>query len=197
MKIKEKIEKMPKVKKLAIKILSSSKRPKPRFITRCFINPFFHKKGKGSIIFRKNSRLDLFPWYRFDIGHNSIIEEQCIINNGAGDVLIGDNTLIGIGCIITGPVKIGSGILFGQRVFVSGFNHGYKDIHTPLNEQALDKRETEIGDDTFIGTNVSIVPGVHIGKRCQIGAGSVVTKDIPDYCVAAGNPARIIRKYYE
>ena len=50
-------------------------------------------------------------------------------------------------------------------------------------------------EDTHIGSNSGVVAGVHIGKRCQIGAGSVVTKDIPDYCIAAGNPARIIKTY--
>lgn len=193
--IKEKLEQSPKLKKLAIAAVSSTKHPRPRLWTRWFINPFVHKRGKGSSISHKGSRIDVFPWHRFDIGKDSIIESQCIVNNGAGDVVIGENTLIGIGSIITGPVTIGNNILFGQRVFISGFNHGYENVRMIIKEQPLVKRESSVGDDTFIGTNATIIAGVHIGRRCQIGAGSVVTKDIPDFCVAAGNPARIIKKY--
>lgn len=193
--IKEKLDKSPGLKKVAIAFLSSTKHPRPRVWTRWFINPFVHKIGSGSSIIRKGSRIDVFPWHRFDIGKDSVIEGQCIVNNGAGDVVIGDNTLIGIGCIITGPVTIGNNILFGQRVFISGFNHGYEDVRMPIYEQPLVKKCSSVGDDTFIGTNATIIAGVHIGKRCQIGAGSVVTKDVPDFCVAAGNPARIIKKY--
>ena len=61
--------------------------------------------------------------------------------------------------------------------------------------QPLDKKEVIIDEDTHIGANAVVVAGVHIGKRCQIGAGSVVTKDIPDYSIAVGNPARVIKRY--
>ena len=83
----------------------------------------------------------------------------------------------------------------GQNVFISGFNHGYEDGTCDSNEQPLVKKEVVIDNDSHIGANSVVVAGVHIGKRCQIGAGSVVTKDIPDYSVAVGNPARIIKKY--
>ncbi len=195
MNLKEKINKSEKLKKLILYLLSSNNRPKPRMITKLFINPFFHTKGRGAIIVKRGSRIDVFPWHRFDVGEKSIIEGQCIINNGAGDVIIGKNTLIGIGSIITGPVTIGNNILFGQRVFISGFNHGYQDTKAIIKDQPLDKHHSSVGDDTFIGTNATIIAGVNIGKRCQIGAGSVVTKDIPDYCVAVGNPAKVVKKF--
>lgn len=193
--IKEKLESSPKLKKAVISLISSTRHPRPRLIARWFINPIFHKKGKGAKIRRKGSRIDVFPWHKFELGKGSIIENQCIINNGAGDVIIGENTLIGIGSIVTGPVTIGNNILFGQRVFISGFNHGYEDVNMIIKEQPLDKWESSVGDDTFLGTNVTVIAGVHIGKRCQVGAGSVVTRDIPDYCVAVGNPARVIKRY--
>jgi acetyltransferase-like isoleucine patch superfamily enzyme len=195
MSIKEKIDNNPKMKEFVIKIISSTKHPRPRFFTRWLINPFFHKRGKGSEIHRRGSRIDVFPWHRFELGRGSIIENQCIINNGAGDIILGDDVLIGIGCIVTGPVTIGNHSGLGQHVFVSGFNHGFKEINVLCREQPLDKRMVTIGEDTHIGANCTIVAGSHIGNKCQIGAGSVVTKDIPDYSVAVGNPARVIKQY--
>ena len=73
--------------------------------------------------------------------------------------------------------------------------YGYEDGERDSNEQPLVKKEIIIEDESHIGANAVIVAGVHIGKRCQIGAGSVVTKNIPDYSVAVGNPAKIIKQY--
>lgn len=193
--IKDRLNNNPKLKELTLSLISSKQHPKPRLWVRWFVNPFFHKKGKKAKISHRGSRIDVFPWHSFNIGNRSVIEDQCIINNGAGDIIIGENSLIGIGSIITGPVTIGNNILFGQRVFITGFNHGYRDIDTHIKDQPLDRRPSSVGDDTFIGTDAVVLPGVAIGKRCQVGAGSVVTKDIPDFSIAVGNPARIIKRY--
>ena len=92
-------------------------------------------------------------------------------------------------------ITLGDKVGLGQHVFISGFNHGYEDGERDSNEQPLVKKEIIIEDESHIGANAVIVAGVHIGKRCQIGAGSVVTKNIPDYSVAVGNPAKIIKQY--
>lgn len=176
-------------------LISSPKNPRPRFWIKWFVNPFFHKKGKGSIIRKRRSRIDVFPWNQFVVGNNTIIEDFTTINNGAGDVIIGNNARIGIGSVVIGPVKFGNKVGLGQHVFISGFNHGYEDGCRDSNEQPLIKKEVLIDDDSHIGANSVVVAGVHIGKRCQIGAGSVVTKNIPDFCVAVGNPAKIIKRY--
>lgn len=135
------------------------------------------------------------PWNQFTVGKNSLIEDFTTINNGAGDVIIGDNARIGIGSVVIGPVRFGNKVGLGQHVFISGFNHGYEDGNVDSNEQPLVKKTVVIDEDSHIGANCVVVAGVHIGKRCQIGAGSVVTKDIPDYSVAIGNPARVIKRY--
>jgi len=83
----------------------------------------------------------------------------------------------------------------GQHVFISGFNHGYSDGTRDSNEQPLDLKEVVIGNESHIGANSVVVAGVHIGERVQVGAGSVVTKDIPSFSVAVGNPARVIKRY--
>lgn len=97
------------------------------------------------------------------------------------------------GCVILDvcPVTIGNHVLFGPGV------HVYTATH-PLDHMSRRKSGTgkpvSIGDDSWIGGNAIILPGVRIGKRCVIGAGAVVTKDIPDDTLAAGNPAQVIRR---
>ncbi|WP_099465341.1 MULTISPECIES: acyltransferase [Parabacteroides] len=193
--IKQKIKKNEKLKKLVLYLISSPKNPKPRCWVKWFINPLIHKRGKGVIIRSRRSRIDVFPWNKFTIGDNTLIEDFTTINNGAGDIIIGVNARIGIGSVVIGPVHLGNKVGLGQHVFISGFNHGYSDGNCDSNEQPLVKKEVIIDDDSHIGANSVIVAGVHIGKRCQIGAGSVVTKDIPDYSIAVGNPARVIKHY--
>lgn len=192
---KEIIKQNDKIKHFVLFLISSAKNPKPRLWIKWFVNPFFHKKGKGTIIRKRRSRIDVFPWNKFNIGKDSIIEDFTTINNGAGDVIIGDNARIGIGSVVIGPVKLGNKVGLGQHVFISGFNHGYEDGSRDSNEQPLVKKKVIIDNDSHIGANSVIVAGVHIGKRCQIGAGSVVTKNIPDYSVAVGNPAKVIKVY--
>jgi acetyltransferase-like isoleucine patch superfamily enzyme len=137
----------------------------------------------------------VFPWHKFEVGSNSIVEDYCTINNGAGDVIIGSNARVGIGSVIIGPVFLGDKVGLGQHVFISGFNHGYEDGGRDSNEQELVRKPIIIGDEAHIGANSVVVAGVKIGKRVQVGAGSVVTKDIPAYSVAVGNPARVIKRY--
>ena len=194
-KLKTVIKRNTQTKRFIIWSISPTKNPRPRLWVKWFINPFVHKKGKGAIIHRRKSRIDVFPWNQFSIGNNTIIEDFTTINNGAGNIIIGNNARVGIGSVIIGPVYLGNKVGLGQHVFISGFNHGYEDGERDSNEQALVKKEVIIDDESHIGANSVIVAGVHIGKRCQIGAGSVVTKNIPDYSVAVGNPAKIIKRY--
>jgi len=193
--IKEKLRRNPRMKQFLLILISSKKNPKPRFWVKKLLNPFFHKKGKGSLIRYRRSRIDVFPWYQFNVGANSIIEDFTVINNGAGDVIIGDNARIGIGSVVIGPVQIGNKVGLGQHVFISGFNHGFQDVTIDSNEQELEKKPVFIDDESHIGSNSVILAGVHIGKKVQVGAGSVVTKDIPDLSLAVGNPARVIKQY--
>lgn len=192
---KETIKKHPNLHKLVMWLISPKRNPKPRLWIRLLVNPFCHKRGKGSVIRSLRSRIDVFPWNRFEIGKLTTIEDFTTINNGAGDIILGDRVRIGIGSVVIGPAIIKSGSGLGQHVFISGFNHGYKDGTRNSSVQPLDKKTVIIDEDTHIGANSVVVAGVHIGKRCQIGAGSVVTKNIPDYCIAVGNPAKVIKRY--
>lgn len=156
--------------------------------------PFCSQKGRGALI-RRHARLDVFPWRRFEVGRDALIEDYAVVNNGAGDVVIGDQARIGIGSMVIGPVRLGDRAGLGQHVFISGFNHGYADGTRDSNAQELVRKEVTIGRESHIGANSVVVAGVTIGERCQVGAGSVVTKDIPSYSVAVGNPARVIKRY--
>jgi len=194
MAIVEKIKSNPKLKRLVHWSITPARNPRPRFWIKIFVNPFFHKKGKNAVI-RRYVRLDVFPWNKFELGTFSTIEDFTLINNGSGDVIIGDRVRVGVGSVILGPVTMGNGSGLGQNVFVSGFNHGYSDATKNSSVQPLIIKETIIEDEAHIGANSVILAGVRIGKRSQIGAGSVVTKDVPPFSIALGNPARVVKRF--
>ncbi len=192
--ILQKIKANPRIKSLVIWLITPSRNPRPRWYIRWFVNPFFHKIGKGAVV-RRRSRIDVFPWKRFEIGKLTTIEDFTTINNGSGDVILGDRVRVGIGSVIIGPVTMGSGSGLGQHVFVAGFNHGYEDGTKNSSVQPLILKPVIIEEEAHIGANSVVTAGVTIGKRSQIGAGSVVTKSIPPFSVAVGNPARVIKSY--
>ncbi|WP_316814894.1 acyltransferase [Pedobacter nyackensis] len=194
MSIISKIKENPKLKKLALALLIPSNEHRPRLWVRLFLNPFKHKRGKGSII-RNRTRLDVFPFNEFNLGAGSVIEDFSTINNGVGNVVIGAKTIIGIGNVIIGPVTIGDHVMLAQNIVVSGLNHGYEMIDIPPSLQKVSCKQIFIGDNVWIGANSVITAGVTIGKHVVIGGGSVVTKSIPDYCVAVGNPAKVVKQY--
>lgn len=192
--IASKIKSDPFFKKVALFLLKPENEHRPRLWVKLFINPFVHYRGKGSII-RSRTRLDVFPYNQFKLGRKSIIEDFVTINNGVGDVLIGDGSIIGIGNTIIGPVEVGNQVMLAQGIVVSGLNHGYENIEVSPSLQPVSCKKISIADNVWIGANCVITPGVSIGKHSVIGAGSVVTKDVPEYSVAVGNPARLIKRY--
>ena len=94
-----------------------------------------------------------------------------------------------------GHVYIGDKVMFGPNVTIATANH---PIEPTLREKGLQyNKDVYIGENTWIGAGVIIVPGVRIGKNTVIGAGSIVTKDIPDNVVAVGNPCHVLREVGE
>jgi acetyltransferase-like isoleucine patch superfamily enzyme len=167
---------------------------RPRLWVKWLVNPFFHHKGKGACL-RRRTRLDVVPWNKFDLGERSTIEDFTAINNGVGDVVIGDRTRIGLSNTVIGPARIGNDVRLAQNVVLSGLNHNYQDIDTPIHTQGVSTSPIVVEDESWIGANAVIVPGVTVGKHSIVAAGSVVTKDVPPYSVVAGNPARLIKRY--
>jgi maltose O-acetyltransferase len=127
-----------------------------------------------------------------ECGKNVNIEHGADI--GAGRYTkIGDNSGIGVNCRVTRAI-IGKNVMIGPEVVFVARNHNFSEPNQPLQNQGYNEFKTiEVGDNVWIGTRVIVLPGRTIGKDAVIGAGSVVTKDVPDYAVVAGNPARIIR----
>jgi acetyltransferase-like isoleucine patch superfamily enzyme len=188
------IKENPRLKKTVHRMLVRTHEARPRTWVKWFINPFVHTKGKHAKISWR-TRTDVLPFNRFELGERSIIEDFSIVNNGSGDVIIGDHTLIGLSNVIIGPVKIGNHVIFAQHVVASGLNHIYEDPHIPIVDQNVTTAQIIIEDDCWIAANVVITAGVTIGKHSIVAAGAVVTKDIPPYSIAAGNPARVIKQY--
>ncbi|SMC95955.1 acyltransferase [Pedobacter africanus] len=194
MSLTAKIKSNPRLKKFFLKLLIPANDHRPRLWVRLFVNPFIHKKGKHSIV-RNSTRMDVFPFNKFSLGHRSIIESFATINNGVGDVHIGNDTIIGIGNVVIGPVNVGNDVMFAQNIVVSGLNHGFEDITVPPSKQKVNCKQIVISDNVWIGANCVVTAGVTIGKHSVIGAGSVVTKDVPPFSVAVGNPAKVIKQY--
>jgi acetyltransferase-like isoleucine patch superfamily enzyme len=120
--------------------------------------------------------------------------QQCLTNPV---VTIGDRCLIGRGSGIVGhfSISIGNDVWTGHHVYITDQNHGYEDVTRPISQQTQPELPVVIGDGSWLGFGSVVLPGVTIGKHCVIGANAVVTNDIPDYCVAVGVPAKVIRRY--
>lgn len=114
---------------------------------------------------------------------------------------IGDKLIIGKFCSIASGVEF---IMNGANHNMSGFStypfnifeNGWQKV-TPTVDNLPLKGDTVVGNDVWIGQNVTIMPGVKIGDGCIIGANSVVASDVPAYCVAAGNPCKVIKKRFD
>ena len=192
--LKESIKSSPILKKLAFWMLTPKNQARPRLWIRVFVNPFKHKKGRGSLI-RRRVRMDVMPFSNFVLGKNSTIEDFSTINNGVGDVIIGDRTRIGLGNTLIGPVTVGNDVMFAQNVVASGLNHGYEDINTPIADQPVITIPINIEDEVWIGANAVITAGVTVGKHSIVAAGCVVVKNVPAYSIVGGNPGRILKQY--
>lgn len=113
-------------------------------------------------------------------------------------ILIDDNTWIGRNfmALAGDDINIGRDVIVADNVSIISENHGTDaESELPYSKQKLQSAAIDIGEGCWIGTNVVVLSGVKIGKKCVIGAGSVVTKSIEPYSVAVGNPAKVIKRY--
>lgn len=127
------------------------------------------------------------------IGKNVNIERQAMFGSGL-DIEIGDNSGIGINACIPSNTIIGKDVMMGPNCYILGSNHAFDSIEVPMRKQGFaEKKQTVIGDDVWIGRNVTFTPGRTVKRGTIIGACAVLTKDFPEYSIIAGNPAKIIR----
>lgn len=128
------------------------------------------------------------------VGVNVNIEQYVVFGE---ELEIDDNSTIGFRSDIYGPVKIGKNVMIGPEVAIYTHNHEHRDIAVPMIAQGYTQnKQVVIDDDVWIGRRVLILPGVHIGTGSIIAAGAVVTKNVEEYSIVGGNPAKFI-KYRE
>lgn len=142
---------------------------------------------------------------QIELGNYVVIHRDSwvqVVGSGGADrsprLILKDNVSIGMGATISAAKKIifEEGVFSARNIYVSDHGHEFRDVSIPVRSQGIGNiAEVRIGKNTWLGQNCVILPGVTIGKHCVIGANSVVNRDIPDYAVAAGAPARIIRLY--
>ena len=120
------------------------------------------------------------------------------LGHPAPQLVIGPFSSIGMGATISAAadVVLGRHVLLARNVYISDHGHAYEDLQLPIMDQGItEAKRTSIGDETWLGQNVCVLPGVQIGRHCIIGSNSTVTRDVPDYSVAVGSPARVVKRY--
>jgi bifunctional N-acetylglucosamine-1-phosphate-uridyltransferase/glucosamine-1-phosphate-acetyltransferase GlmU-like protein len=173
-----------------------------KILTNYFLRLFFGKIGKNCIVFKQfrlinpqfiylkdnvvllgNSRIELISKYgevlfypRLILGNNSQIHQNCHITCAKN-------------------IEIGDDVIIVANVTITDIIHPYNEPFIPINKTRIIVKPVKIGNQTYIYNNAVILPGVEIGKHCIIGANSVVNTNIPDYSVAVGNPAKVIKQY--
>lgn len=195
MSLKSYIDGRPSLKRLVHRLLIPKDQARPRRWVSWLVNPLVHRRHRSSCI-RASVRLDVLPFSPFELGQRSIIDDFSVVNNGVGPVVIGSDSLIGIGAVLIGPVTIGSHVIMAQHVVLSGLNHSYENVNIPIRSQPVTVRPIVVEDECWIGANVTITAGVTIGRHSVVAGGSVVTRDVAPYTVVGGNPARVL-KYYD
>lgn len=127
----------------------------------------------------------------------SRIQNFISLNNNP-KIIIGNNCYIAyhFSILNASSVIIGDNVAIASHVLICSVNHGIDPENTESYlKQTFVSKPISIGDGCWIGEKVCILPGVSIGKKCIIGTGSIVTKSIPDYSIAVGNPAKVIKQY--
>lgn len=110
-----------------------------------------------------------------------------------GGICIGSGSGLGVNCSVHGPLRIGDNVMMGPDVTILTQTHNIERTDIPMGQQGMRVAEVVIGNDVWIGMRVVIMPGVKVGNGAVIGAGAVVTKDVPDFAVVGGVPAKIIK----
>ena len=162
----------------------------------------FGRFGDGSVIcFPPNA---LFNEQYISIGEGTMFGPEITLSAGmvpgqqmVSDTVItvGDRCLFGKGSGIVGHLEIviGDDVWTGHHVYITDQNHGYADLDLPISRQVMPERPVSIGSGSWLGHGTVVLPGATIGRHVVVGANSVVTGELPDNCVAAGTPARVIK----
>ena len=110
-----------------------------------------------------------------------------------GGISIGKGSGLGVNCLVHGPLEIGEKVMMGPDVVILTHTHNIDRTDIPMGDQGSRVAKVTIGNDVWIGMRSIIMPGVKIGNGAVIGAGAIVTKNVPDYAIVGGVPAKIIK----
>lgn len=164
--------------------------------------------GPGRFSYGRGARLGEMTRIELPVGGNVRLGNNVSVGRGvfmrpdpAGTISVGTNSRIQDGCRINGTVAVGKSCIFAPNIFISSGLHAFDVIpFLPIMIQTARRpeicRPVRISDDCFLGVNAFVAPGVTLGRGCVIGANSVVTSDLPPYSVAAGTPARVLRRRF-
>jgi len=157
----------------------------------------FGRHSNLNNVIRIEKPQNIFIGEKVSIGKFAWLAANPLTGHDDCKLKIGNNTYIGNSAHIycTKSITIENSVLIADRVYISDNQHGFKDINRPIiNQPIVQLADVVIKEGSWIGENVCI-SGASIGKNSIVGANSVVTKDIPDYCIAVGAPAKIIKRY--
>lgn len=106
---------------------------------------------------------------------------------------VGHNSELGTRCMIQSNVEIGDYVIMGPDVKIYSRNHKFESLDIPIRDQGKNYYKTYIGNDVWLGANVIVTAGCRIGNHVIVAAGAVVTKDVPDYAIVGGVPAKVLK----
>ena len=163
----------------------------------------FARLGPGSVVYPP--ALVIGP-ARIEVGERTVVHPGAFLSvvgpeqgpGCDGRLVVGDGVQIGHDLVVAcaGRVEIGNRVLISDRVFIGDTYHEYRDPDRPVLDQGLHAaRPVAVGAGAFLGIGAILLPGVRVGENAYVGAGSVVTADVPARTVAVGNPARVIRRW--
>jgi acetyltransferase-like isoleucine patch superfamily enzyme len=138
---------------------------------RAFWGPKFARCGDGLVMLQG---VYIYPLNRVTVGRNFLVAGNVMINAGGG-------------------FTAGDDVLIGPQTKIWTINQRFDDPAKPVREQGYEQKPVVIGNDVWIGAQCVILPGVTIGDHAVVGAGSVVSRDVPPWSIAVGNPARVVR----
>ena len=155
-----------------------------------------HVVLRGMVFLGKRVEIHCRPGYgRLEIGRWVHIGDGNAIRCHEGSLRIGDKAVFGrentVNCYL--DIEIGAATLVADWVYICDFDHVISDIHRPIKDQGIVKTPVRIGPDCWLGAKVSVLRGTTIGRGCVLGAHAVVRGNFPDYSIAVGIPARVLR----